>query len=257
MRLDLLQNAYDFLNLSLIQIDVAKTRKSTAWKIALVSAVQGLELLLKELLRKQHRALIRDNVDRADGNTVSLRTALSRLQTVAGVTFSDDQKRVIARAVDLRDRIVHYELVFDEHELETSFALVYHSITNLHLEHFGDELHSHVDPDLWHIEAEVMKLFRDEFVIYNGISVMREWPSEIFAAQSLIVYVIEGEEYRRIPYGAESSWLDVDPGYADIPCHDCAVVKGQLHVPGCDMEQCPRCGGQMLSCECRKQDYYQ
>lgn len=33
-------------------------------------------------------------------------------------------------------------------------------------------------------------------------------------------------------------------------CHDCAVPEGQLHERGCDMERCPFCGGQLISCDC-------
>jgi hypothetical protein len=33
-------------------------------------------------------------------------------------------------------------------------------------------------------------------------------------------------------------------------CHDCRIVKGGLHHPGCDMERCPRCEGQLISCGC-------
>lgn len=33
-------------------------------------------------------------------------------------------------------------------------------------------------------------------------------------------------------------------------CHDCAVKPGELHKPGCDVERCPRCGYQMISCDC-------
>lgn len=33
-------------------------------------------------------------------------------------------------------------------------------------------------------------------------------------------------------------------------CHDCAVEIGEQHKPGCDMEECPFCGGQLIGCDC-------
>lgn len=33
-------------------------------------------------------------------------------------------------------------------------------------------------------------------------------------------------------------------------CHDCAAKPGALHSPGCDVERCPRCGRQIISCGC-------
>lgn len=33
-------------------------------------------------------------------------------------------------------------------------------------------------------------------------------------------------------------------------CHDCGIVNGNFHHPGCDMERCPKCGGQSISCDC-------
>ena len=33
-------------------------------------------------------------------------------------------------------------------------------------------------------------------------------------------------------------------------CHDCGVKEGQIHELGCDMERCPFCSHQLLSCDC-------
>jgi len=33
-------------------------------------------------------------------------------------------------------------------------------------------------------------------------------------------------------------------------CHDCGVKEGEFHIPGCDMERCPFCGRQLISCNC-------
>jgi hypothetical protein len=84
-----------------------------------------------------------------------------------------------------------------------------------------------------------------ERVIYNGHEMAAEWPARIEAAQDIPEYNIGGRVYRRIPYGEETD------GPFPEPCHDCGVLHGQLHVElCCDMEECPRCGGQVIGCDC-------
>ena len=41
---------------------------------------------------------------------------------------------------------------------------------------------------------------------------------------------------------------------SDSKCHDCNVHAGGFHHPGCDMEGCPNCKGQLISCGCFMSD---
>jgi hypothetical protein len=37
-------------------------------------------------------------------------------------------------------------------------------------------------------------------------------------------------------------------------CHYCNIKHGGFHHPGCDAEKCPRCGEQLMSCDCWAED---
>lgn len=88
----------------------------------------------------------------------------------------------------------------------------------------------------------------DEEVIYNGQSMTRECADAQEEAQQLTHYEYDARLYARLPYGTETFRT---PAEADQkPCRHCEVVKGQLHEPLCDHEQCPVCHGQVMSCDC-------
>lgn len=83
-------------------------------------------------------------------------------------------------------------------------------------------------------------------IMYRGVSVIEGSPDRIREAQTMTTCKPDGIEMQRVRYGEEQD----DWGANEHPCHDCAVVKGELHVPGCDVERCPKCGGQFGGCEC-------
>lgn len=44
--------------------------------------------------------------------------------------------------------------------------------------------------------------------------------------------------------------VDAQVEYEDARCSDCGAQPGNFHHYGCDQERCPKCGGQMISCNC-------
>jgi hypothetical protein len=55
-----------------------------------------------------------------------------------------------------------------------------------------------------------------------------------------------GRRFLMVPFGAE-------PGRrtSGDQCGDCGTIRGGWHHPGCDLQRCPVCGRQLISCGCR------
>lgn len=70
----------------------------------------------------------------------------------------------------------------------------------------------------------------------------------------------DGKELPSVPYDVNKvNEVLESHGYAPINpethrCHDCGVAHSGFHHPGCDMERCPRCGGQLIGCGCLDED---
>ena len=55
---------------------------------------------------------------------------------------------------------------------------------------------------------------------------------------------INSQKYKRIPHGKESF------DWEQEVCFDCGAKLNKYHTPGCDHEECPKCGEQLISCDC-------
>jgi hypothetical protein len=76
-----------------------------------------------------------------------------------------------------------------------------------------------------------------------------KWAKQLWDAQRQETYVLQGQAYDRLRFGSKK---DRTPRGVTV-CHDCGARLGQFHVPSCDMERCPACGGQMITCGCRQE----
>lgn len=77
------------------------------------------------------------------------------------------------------------------------------------------------------------------------MAICRDCGNEMTTGASCVVNVLhqDGTAYALPPY---TPWRNHRG-----PCGDCGVEPGGLHHLGCDLQDCPRCRRQLISCDCR------
>ena len=112
VQLNLLENAYDYLNSAIEYVVKAKTTGSQkAWKFAILNIALCIELLVKERLRQEHELLIYANLDKYKPitratKTVSWNVMVERVKYILGDEFNKIDAGRLELAQNLRNQMI-------------------------------------------------------------------------------------------------------------------------------------------------------
>src|SRR5208283_25399 len=257
-RLTLLENSIDFMNSSLsaiISFHSKQDHKSV--KYAIIHLVFAIELLIKEILRNHDPLLVFEHQNGAiiarGQRTVSWKEAIARLKTLFPEELASIDNGRLEMAQRLRNQIIHYDVEYnlqralrDYSSLMELTQEMYHRFLEARI---AKPLDKFIYPENWQEEQTLCRYFRTECTTFNGFVVYKSFMEE----QKYTHIILLGDKYERIRFGQERLSVknqEISLGYYEYACHDCDAVEGLYHSLGCDVEVCPRCNGQLLSCGC-------
>ena len=118
LRLTILENSLDFM---LSAAEYAEQDNSRSWKYAALHLADGMELLVKARLEREHWSLLFSQVDKAskdklaqgDFVSVDFDTACSRLEQIGGVAIAKSDRKHLDDIRRLRNQIRHHTAVVD------------------------------------------------------------------------------------------------------------------------------------------------
>lgn len=274
-KMSTIENSYDFLfcSLDFYRIadefgthdpDTSNLRNKKKWKMAFISLVQATELLIKDILTSIHPMLVFENIDipiQQNEKTVSFNKAIGRLKNSNNDSISDEECNFLRTCAKIRNDYIHNEVLVSTPELKPKFCKLFQIYLELH----SLTQHEKIDfqnEDQHQTISEIIK-FTDNYEIFRGQEYRKEQLSqlkeEIVQNKKIGFFkTANGELISRIKYGSEIDYVEgvgineISPRQPCTYCPDCSAKIGEYHLDCCDVEQCPICSLQAISCDCDK-----
>lgn len=263
LNLNLLENSLDFLQLSIKDYIIAnedechneyrpESYKKFNWKIAFINLTQATELLMKYTLYQISPILLRPDIDKNTGEekTITFVQCIERMKNFTTVGLSIEEENTLRNSMKIRNEFVHYKVDKTSEELKMKYSIVFTIYKRIF------EITANKKLEVAGIQNSFLneiKDFSDKFTFFRGFEIPKDklvdLEQEIKSAQNHPDFIDKnGNIAKRIRFG-EESYTDTNL-YSWDYCDDCGAAQGEYHLELCDLEECPFCHGQALSCDC-------
>jgi ribosomal protein S27E len=127
LTLSLIENSFDYLESS---IKYSKGTENRDWKYALLNLASAIELMMKAVLEQEHWSLLFEDIKKAnkdilsqgDFKSVNFETAIERIKSIVGISFSHAEERYVEKIRQKRNRITHFSVELHIEEVKSIVA---------------------------------------------------------------------------------------------------------------------------------------
>lgn len=263
--LDVFENSKDFLSDSLdlyAQGDTDSNYENPMflrkkWKLAYIALVQAVELLLKHAIAMVSHSLLSPNIDvkPVGDKTITFEQCLIRIVNFTDISINDDEISCLRTYAKLRNQLIHYKVDISTQELKAKYSSLLAIYCSLYKKIDGAEI-EWLTIKQKAIVSNIL-FFVDNLVIKRGIEIRKTdvaaFENDIALAQKHKHFInSDGVIRERVKLGDEHKYIeDKEVSLYVWPyCDDCTAKQGEYHLEHCDLEICPFCYGQALSCDC-------
>lgn len=275
--LNLIENSYDYINETLFYYknigydeshdeDRNSIEEKRKWKTTFILLVQATELLLKEALFKINPILIYENIDElpnSKNKTITYSKSIIRLSNLKPKLLTKNQVDLLNTCGNIRNDFIHFKVNANSIDIKRKYCKLFELYTKMHYKIFHQK---YCNEQYKYIIQNILQNAKD-FEVFRGIEFtskeLKQFKEDIETYQYYsYILTSDNKAYMRIKYGDEEKFynfkFNTNESYHSSDCKycgDCGVKKGEFHLDACDWEVCPRCGHQLLSCDCEWNEY--
>lgn len=252
LELNLLENSHDYVisSFELFQIadeygmhDEQRTEfdNKVKWKLAFVTMVQAVELLLKECLYRVHHNLIYENIDLdklRENKSVSFQQSIKRINNFCDYKIDENQVKFLIDCSKIRNEFIHYKVTIQSEKIKPKYSVLYSIYKELHFKSIGEDIKFRKTNEI--TEGNIL-YYHKNLTIFRGREIekdyINEFRKEIIENIKYKYYIsVDGDKVKRIVYGDEINRVNEESrrimmtsassAYTFEICDDCLAKIG-------------------------------